>query len=68
MDHLKYASPATYVTGLSVAGFGLSVNELAALGGLAVAVLTALINWYYRRAEYRLKARAAGLPGDGDPS
>lgn len=35
--------------------FGLTANEIAAYGGLAVAVVGLLVNIIYRHREYRLK-------------
>lgn len=56
---------------------GLNAHELAALGGLAVAVVGLVvgqgISWYYRHAEYKLakletEARLRAAQGQGDAS
>lgn len=68
------AKTTTIAAGVSVLG-GISATEVAAIGGLLVAILGLLINWYYRRAEvrarrdwYRMRAEAIARYGiGGDP-
>lgn len=49
---------ASYITsgGSTVIGL-LTFNEWLALGGFALAVLTFLVNWWYRRKHYQLEER-----------
>lgn len=55
------ASKASHTGTVGAVIFGLSYSELGALLGLCVSVLGFLVNWYYRRKEYLLKERQAGL-------
>lgn len=52
--------------GASAALFGLTANELAALGGIVVGVLGLLVQWYYnrrrdRREQAEFEARMAAF-------
>ncbi|WP_281915663.1 holin [Caldimonas thermodepolymerans] len=59
---------ATYGGGASAVLFGLTANELAALGGIVVGVLGLLVQWYYnrrrdRREQAEFEARMAAFRG-----
>ena len=43
------ANKATYAGGTTAVVFGLAANELAAIGGLIVAVIGLCVQWYYKR-------------------
>lgn len=61
MDRPTTAATTTasaYASSLGLTVFGLGVNELAALGGLLLAILTFVINWRYKALHYRLAAKA----------
>ena len=56
----------TYGGGASAFVFGLTANELAALGGIVVGVLGLLVQWYYnrrrdRREQAEFEARMAAF-------
>lgn len=54
----KAATNASYITSGGSTVFGLlTFNEWLALGGFALAVLTFLVNWWYRRKHYQLEER-----------
>tara|TARA_R110000751_G_scaffold52823_1_gene114829 strand:- start:484 stop:693 length:210 start_codon:yes stop_codon:yes gene_type:complete len=61
MDHkiTTTTSVVSYLT--SVTGFvaSLSISEKVALGHLAIAICTFLINWIYKRRHFRLAAMKA---------
>lgn len=60
----SFANKSTYVGG-TVAGIGgLTANEIAAFGGLALAVVGFLLNWWYKHQHLELarKRAAHGLP------
>ncbi|MGY0794305.1 HP1 family phage holin [Azospirillum argentinense] len=46
----------SYASSLGTVVFSLNVNELVALGGLVLALLTFVINWRYKHLHYRLAA------------
>lgn len=50
----KVASSATYVGGTSAVIGGMTANEIAAFGGLAVAIIGLIINSYYKHKSYKL--------------
>jgi hypothetical protein len=52
------SSIASYVASISVFGGSMTVNELAALGGLLIAVLTFATNIYFKARHLRLAERA----------
>ena len=52
------ASTLSYTTGLTVAGFSFSFNELIAVAGLVIAAATFVINWRYKHLRYRLEKEA----------
>lgn len=64
------ATAASKVTVGGAAGaviFGLTANEIAAYGGLAVAIVGMVVNVIYRRREYKLKKefyRRGGEPAE----
>ena len=64
------ASAVSYSTSAVTTFFGtLTANELAALGGLTLGVLTFIVNWYYRHKHYQLaKARAEVAEDEHIPS
>jgi hypothetical protein len=48
---------SAYVSSLGLSALSLNLNELVALGGLALAAATFLINWRYKHLHYRLAAK-----------
>lgn len=50
----KHSSAATYIAGSSAVVFGLSATEFAAFVGAAVAVLTFVVNWWYKHKAFKL--------------
>lgn len=57
MDHsitAKAASAATYGGSATAVLFGLSANEFAALGGLAVAIIGLLVNIWFKHQHLKL--------------
>ncbi len=50
----KSSSVFSVVTSVGVGLWGLSVNEWVAIGGFACALITVLVNWYYRHLHYKL--------------
>jgi len=64
-----FASKVTYAGGTTAAVGGLTANELAAIGGLIVAVVGLAVQWYYKRKADRREAelhaeRLRGLRGE----
>lgn len=55
-DRPTNPTTVSYASSLGTVLFSLNVNELVALGGLLLAVLTFLINWRYKHLHYRLAA------------
>jgi hypothetical protein len=60
----------TYGGGTSALVFGLTANELAALGGIVVGVLGLLVQWYFNRRRDRREqaehlARMKAYGGEG---
>lgn len=57
------ASKATYVAAGVTVGGGLSTNEVVAIGGFLLGVLTFSVNWYYKHklttVEIRVRLEAA---------
>ena len=49
---------ATTISSLTTSGvvalWGLTINEWVTIGGFALAIITLLINWYYKRLHYKL--------------
>lgn len=58
------ANKSTYVGGTLATIGGLTANEIAAFGGLALAVVGFLLNWWYKHQHLKLarKRAAYGLP------
>lgn len=50
---------ATYSGGSAAFLFGLSANELAAVGGLVIAVIGLCVQWYYNHRRDRREAAIA---------
>jgi hypothetical protein len=46
-----------YASSLGTAAFGLTVNELVAIGGLLLALATFALNWRYKHLHYKLAAK-----------
>jgi hypothetical protein len=44
----KVSSVATYAGSSAAVYFGLTANEIAAFGGLIVAIIGVLVTWYYK--------------------
>jgi hypothetical protein len=42
---------------LGVAGTGLTLNDIAAIVGIVVALATFLLNWYYQHQHFKLRKR-----------
>lgn len=56
MTFESVASPATYATSGGAVILGFTAGEFAALAGVAIAVATFLLNWYYKeRAQKTLE-------------
>jgi len=55
----KISTPASYGTSAGTAILGYSVNEFVSLVGLGLAVATFVVNWVYRRREWKLKQAEA---------
>lgn len=55
------ASAVTLTGGVSAVWFGMTANEIAAFGGLAVAVCGLLVNVWFRWQSLKLERRKAGL-------
>lgn len=53
----KYADPATHIGAWTAFFGGLAAEQVAAYGGLLVAVCGLLINWYYKAKEDRRRER-----------
>lgn len=66
---MKATSMATYSGAGSAVYFGLTANEIAALGGLAVAVVAALGNllltWHFKSQHLQLARARAETASDG---
>ncbi len=45
---VKAAHAATYSGSAGAVYFGLTANEVAAFGGLAIAVVGLIVSWYYK--------------------
>lgn len=58
-------SVASYAASGTAVFFGLTANEVAAIVGAAVAVLTFLLNWYYKHQH--LKAIERRMSGPLNP-
>jgi len=56
----KVATTATYSGSTVAVYFGLSANEIAAFGGLIVAVLGLLVTWYYKAQSLKVLRRNGG--------
>jgi hypothetical protein len=48
------ASKVTYLSSGGAVFFGLTANEFAAIGGLAIAAIGLLVNIYYKRRAFHL--------------
>jgi hypothetical protein len=44
----KVSNAATYAGSSAAVYFGLTANEIAAFGGLAVAIIGLIVTWYYK--------------------
>jgi hypothetical protein len=53
----KYSTPTTHVGALTAFFGGLTANEIAAYGGLAIGLAGLCINWYYKAKEDRRRDR-----------
>jgi hypothetical protein len=60
----KAASTATYAGSGTAVYFGLTANEIAAFGGLLVAVVGLIVTWYYKHQSF--KALLDGLKVDDE--
>lgn len=56
LDRPTNPTTLSYASSLGTVAFSLSVNEVVALGGLVLALMTFLINWRYKHLHYRLAA------------
>ncbi len=50
----KAATTATYGGSSAAVYFGMTANEIAAFGGLAIAVIGLLVNWWYKHQHLQL--------------
>jgi hypothetical protein len=55
-----------YGASLGTTALSFNVNEIVAIGGLALAVITCAINWYYKHRHYQLALRKAKDHGSED--
>jgi len=55
-------SIASYSTSAAAVIFGLAANELAAYVGMACAVLTFAVNWYYKRQHLKIIEARVNMP------
>ena len=62
---LKAASTATYSGSAGAVYFGLTANELAAFGGLGIAVIGLLVSWYYKHQHLQI-AKKNNQPADDE--
>ncbi len=62
----KAALTATYGGSAGAVYFGLTANEIAAFGGLAVAVIGLLVTWYYKHKHYKLAEKKILLEEDDE--
>ena len=52
--HSAATTAATYTASGSAVIFGLSAHEFAAIAGVCVALLTFVLNWYYKHQHLKL--------------
>ncbi|WP_140187787.1 phage holin family protein [Providencia stuartii] len=58
--HEKYSSPFSYALGvITTAAGALSLDQWAVLIGIVCTVATFLVNWYYKRKEFKLRERVS---------
>ena len=50
----EVATSASYTLSAGTVIAGLTINEVAAIGGLVLAIATFAINWIYRHRHYQL--------------
>jgi len=50
----KIASTATYSGSIAAVYFGLTANEIAAFGGLTVAIIGLVVTWYYKHQSLKI--------------
>lgn len=60
----KAATTAQYGGSGAAVYFGLTANEIAAFGGLLVAVIGLLINWYYKHQHFVLTQKKLNEPDE----
>lgn len=53
----KTATAAQYGGSGAALYFGLTANEIAAFGGLAIAIIGFFVNWWYKHKHYKLAER-----------
>jgi len=59
--HEKYSSPFSYALGVITTAAGvLSLDQWAVLIGIICTVATFLVNWYYKRKEFKLREANSG--------
>ena len=58
-DVTKAASVATYSGSATAVFFGLTANEFAALGGLAIAVIGLLVNIWFKMQHLKIARKQA---------
>ncbi len=62
------ASTATYTGAATAVAGALSRSEIIGFGGLAVAVISLLVQWYYRHKEFKLRvSEMTRASGQGTP-
>jgi len=50
----KISSTATYSGSTAAVYFGLTANEIAAFGGLTVAIIGLVVTWYYKHQSLKI--------------
>ena len=57
----KAATTAQYAGSAGAVYFGLTANEIAAFGGLGIAVIGFFVNWWYKHQHFKIAKRKAEL-------
>lgn len=61
----KAALTATYGGSAGAVYFGMTANEIAAFGGLIIAIIGLLVTWYYKHKHYKLAEKSL-IPDDDE--
>jgi len=57
----KISSTATYSGSTAAVYFGLTANEIAAFGGLTVAIIGLVVTWYYKHQSLKILRKSPTL-------